>query len=83
LITGNDLRKSWTVYITVNKNASRTTPRARSLPARAIGTPRYHPRFKEEDNDKIAEFIYLCATTLTKKRRTPRLCEALCAKYPL
>ena len=50
-----------------------------------IGTPAVTTRgFKEEDMDKIAEFIYLTCTDFENKADYIRAgVQALCEKYPL
>ncbi len=86
-VTGKELEKKLDeVYITVNKNAIPNDPQSPFITSGVrIGTPAVTTRgFKEEDMDKIAEFIYLCATDYDNKVEEIRAgVEALCAKYPL
>ncbi len=86
-ITGKDLEKKLDeVYITVNKNAIPDDPQSPFVTSGIrIGTPAVTTRgFKEEDMDRIAEFIYLCASDFDNKKEEIRAgVEALCAKHPL
>ncbi|WP_101909922.1 serine hydroxymethyltransferase [Marasmitruncus massiliensis] len=86
-VTGKELEKKLDeVYITVNKNAIPNDPQSPFITSGVrIGTPAVTTRgFREEDMDKIAEFIYLCATDFDNKVEEIRAgVEALCAKYPL
>lgn len=86
-ITGKELEKKLDeVYITVNKNAIPNDPQSPFVTSGIrIGTPAVTTRgFKEEDMDRIAEFIYLCASDFDNKKEEIRAgVEKLCAKYPL
>lgn len=86
-ITGKDLEKKLDeVYITVNKNAIPNDPQSPFITSGIrIGTPAVTTRgFKEADMDKVAEFIYLCASDFDNKKDEIRAgVEALCAQYPL
>ena len=86
-ITGKDLEKKLDeVYITVNKNAIPDDPQSPFVTSGIrIGTPAVTTRgFKVEDMDRIAEFIYLCASDFDNKKEEIRAgVEALCAKHPL
>jgi len=86
-VTGKELEKKLDeVYITVNKNAIPNDPQSPFITSGVrIGTPAVTTRgFREEDMDKIAEFIYLCATDFDNKVEEIRAgVEALCSKYPL
>ncbi|MEM1485312.1 serine hydroxymethyltransferase [Oscillospiraceae bacterium PP1C4] len=86
-ITGKELEKKLDeVYITVNKNAIPNDPQSPFVTSGVrIGTPAVTSRgFVEEDMEKIAEFIYMCATDFESKADEIRAgVDALCAKYPL
>lgn len=86
-ITGKELEKKLDeVYITVNKNAIPNDPQSPFVTSGIrIGTPAVTTRgFKEEDMDRIAEFIYLCASDFDNKKEEIRAgVEKLCAKYLL
>ncbi|MBC8584416.1 serine hydroxymethyltransferase [Youxingia wuxianensis] len=86
-ITGKELEKKLDeVYITVNKNAIPNDPQSPFITSGVrIGTPAVTTRgFKEEDMDKIAEFIYLTCTDFENKADYIRAgVQALCEKYPL
>ncbi len=86
-ITGKELEKKLDeVYITVNKNAIPNDPQSPFVTSGIrIGTPAVTSRgLKEEDMEKIAEYIYLAATDFEGKADYIREgVGALCAKYPL
>ncbi|WP_066453308.1 serine hydroxymethyltransferase [Anaerotruncus rubiinfantis] len=86
-VTGKELEKKLDeVYITVNKNAIPNDPQSPFITSGVrIGTPAVTTRgFKEEDMDRIAEFIFLAATDFDQKADEIRAgVDALCAKYPL
>ncbi|MGI5965956.1 MULTISPECIES: serine hydroxymethyltransferase [Anaerotruncus] len=86
-VTGKELEKKLDeVYITVNKNAIPNDPQSPFVTSGVrIGTPAVTTRgFKEEDMDRIAEFIFLAATDFDQKADEIRAgVDALCAKYPL
>lgn len=86
-ITGKDLEKKLDeVYITVNKNAIPNDPQSPFITSGIrIGTPAVTSRgLKEEDMEKIAEYIHLAATDFDNKADEIRKgVNELCAKYPL
>ena len=86
-ITGKELEHRLDeVYITVNKNAIPNDPEKPSITSGIrVGTPAVTSRgLLTEDMDKIAEFMYLCATDFENKADAIRegVCE-ICKKYPL
>lgn len=86
-ITGKELeRRLDEVYITVNKNAIPNDPEKPFVTSGVrIGTPAVTSRgMKEEDMEKIAEYIYLTASDFDNKADSIREgVNTLCAKYPL
>ncbi|MFO7160524.1 MAG: serine hydroxymethyltransferase [[Clostridium] cellulosi] len=86
-ITGKELeRRLDEVYITVNKNAIPNDPEKPFVTSGIrVGTPAVTSRgMKEEDMEKIAEFIYQAASDFDNKVDSIRKgVKELCAKYPL
>ena len=86
-ITGKELEHRLDeVYITVNKNAIHNDPEKPFVTSGIrIGTPAVTTRgLGVEDMEKIAEYIYLCATDFENKADEIREgVNAICAKYPL
>ena len=86
-ITGKELEHRLDeVYITVNKNAIPNDPEKPSITSGIrVGTPAVTSRgLLTEDMDKIAEFMYLCATDFENKADSIREgVNAICKKYPL
>ncbi|MEG6571089.1 serine hydroxymethyltransferase [[Clostridium] cellulosi] len=86
-ITGKELeRRLDEVYITVNKNAIPNDPEKPFVTSGIrVGTPAVTSRgMKEEDMEKIAEFIYQAASDFDNKVDSIRQgVKELCAKYPL
>ena len=86
-ITGKELEKKLDeVYITVNKNAIPNDPESTFVTSGIrIGTPAVTTRgFKEDDMEKIAEYIYLVCTDFDAKADYIRKgVTELCEKYPL
>ncbi|MBP1561597.1 MAG: serine hydroxymethyltransferase [Oscillospiraceae bacterium] len=86
-ITGKELEHRLDeVYITVNKNAIHNDPEKPFVTSGVrIGTPAVTTRgLGVEEMDKIAEYIYLCATDFENKADEIRAgVNAICAKYPL
>ncbi len=86
-ITGKELEKKLDeVYITVNKNAIPNDPQSTFVTSGIrIGTPAVTTRgFKEDDMEKIAEYIYLACTDFDAKADYIREgVTQLCKKYPL
>ncbi|MCI5569403.1 MAG: serine hydroxymethyltransferase [Candidatus Alectryocaccobium sp.] len=86
-ITGKELEKKLDeVYITVNKNAIPNDPESTFVTSGIrIGTPAVTTRgFKEDDMEKIAEYIYLACTDFDAKADYIRKgVTELCEKYPL
>ncbi|MCR5485256.1 MAG: serine hydroxymethyltransferase [Clostridiales bacterium] len=86
-ITGKELEHRLDeVYITANKNAVPNDPEKPFVTSGLrLGTPAVTTRgLVEEDLDKVAEFIYICATDF--ENNADRLREevtAICKKYPL
>lgn len=74
------------VYITVNKNAIPNDPESPNVTSGIrVGTPAVTSRgLVTEDMEKIAEFMYLCATDFENKADAIREgVNAICKKYPL
>ena len=74
------------VYITVNKNAIHNDPEKPFVTSGIrIGTPAVTTRgLGVEEMEKIAEYIYLCATDFENKADEIRAgVNAICEKYPL
>lgn len=86
-ITGKELEHRLDeVYITVNKNAIPNDPEKPSITSGIrVGTPAVTSRgLVTEDMEKIAEFMYLCATDFENKADAIREgVNAICKKYPL
>ncbi|MBP1549342.1 MAG: serine hydroxymethyltransferase [Oscillospiraceae bacterium] len=86
-ITGKELEHRLDeVYITVNKNAIHNDPEKPFVTSGIrIGTPAVTTRgLGVEEMDKIAEYIYLCATDFENKADEIRAgVNEICAKYPL
>ena len=86
-ITGKELKHRLDeVYITVNKNAIPNDPEKPSITSGIrVGTPAVTSRgLVTEDMEKIAEFMYLCATDFENKANAIREgVSAICNKYPL
>lgn len=86
-VTGKELEKRLDeVYITVNKNAIPNDPEKPFVTSGVrIGTPAVTSRgMKEDDMEKIAEFIYEAASDFDAKADSIRDgVNTLCAKYPL
>ncbi|MBR3680213.1 MAG: serine hydroxymethyltransferase [Oscillospiraceae bacterium] len=86
-ITGKELEHRLDeVYITVNKNAIPNDPEKPSITSGIrVGTPAVTSRgLVTEDMEKIAEFMYLCATDFENKANAIREgVSAICNKYPL
>lgn len=86
-ITGKELEKRLDeVYITANKNAIPNDPEKPFVTSGVrIGTAAVTSRgLNEEDMDKIAEYIYLCATDFEANADAIRAgVDAICKKYPL
>ena len=86
-ITGKELEKKLDeVYITVNKNAIPNDPQSTFVTSGIrIGTPAVTTRgFKEDDMEKIAEYIYLACTDFDAKADYIREgVTELCKKHPL
>lgn len=86
-ITGKELEKKLDeVYITVNKNAIPNDPQSTFVTSGIrIGTPAVTTRgFKEDDMEKIAEYIYLACTDFDAKADYIREgVTQLCKKHPL
>lgn len=86
-ITGKELEKRLDdVYITVNKNAIHNDPEKPFVTSGIrIGTPAVTTRgLGVEEMDKIAEYIYLCATDFENSADAIRAgVTEICNKYPL
>ncbi|MBQ8927546.1 MAG: serine hydroxymethyltransferase [Oscillospiraceae bacterium] len=86
-ITGKELEHRLDeVYITVNKNAIHNDPEKPFVTSGIrIGTPAVTTRgLGVEEMDKIAEYIYLCATDFENKADEIRAgVNAICEKFPL
>ena len=86
-ITGKEFEKKLDeVYITVNKNAIPNDPQSPFITRGVrIGTPAVTTRgLKEEDMEKIAEFMYLTATDFEANADKIRAgVTEICTKYPL
>ncbi len=86
-ITGKELEHRLDeVYITVNKNAIHNDPEKPFVTSGIrIGTPAVTTRgLGVEEMEKIAEYIYLCATDFENKANEIRAgVTAICEKYPL
>lgn len=86
-ITGKELEKRLDdVYITVNKNAIHNDPEKPFVTSGIrIGTPAVTTRgLGVEDMEKIAEYIYLCATDFENSADAIRAgVTEICNKYPL
>lgn len=86
-ITGKELeRRLDEVYITVNKNAIHNDPEKPFVTSGIrIGTPAVTTRgLGVEEMEKIAEYIYLCATDFENKADEIRAgVTEICNKYPL
>ena len=86
-ITGKEMEHRLDeVYITVNKNAIHNDPEKKFITSGIrIGTPAVTTRgLGVEEMDKIAEYIYLCATDFENKADEIRAgVNEICAKYPL
>ena len=86
-ITGKELEHRLDeVYITVNKNAIHNDPEKPFVTSGIrIGTPAVTTRgLGVEEMEKIAEYIYLCATDFENKADEIRKgVTAICEKYPL
>ncbi|MBO5227072.1 MAG: serine hydroxymethyltransferase [Ruminococcus sp.] len=86
-ITGKELeRRLDEVYITVNKNAIHNDPEKPFVTSGIrIGTPAVTTRgLGTEEMDKIAEYIYLCATDFENSADAIRAgVTEICNKYPL
>ncbi len=86
-ITGKELEHRLDeVYITVNKNAIPNDPEKPSITSGIrVGTPAVTSRgLVTEDMEKIAEFMYLCATDFENKADAIRAgVNEICKKYPL
>lgn len=86
-ITGKELEHRLDeVYITVNKNAIHNDPEKPFVTSGIrIGTPAVTTRgFGVEEMEKIAEYIYLCATDFENKADEIRAgVNAICEKFPL
>lgn len=86
-ITGKELEHRLDeVYITVNKNAIHNDPEKPFVTSGIrIGTPAVTTRgLGIEEMDKIAEYIYLCATDFENKADEIRAgVTEICNKYPL
>lgn len=86
-ITGKELEHRLDeVYITANKNAIPNDPEKPFVTSGIrLGTAAVTSRgLNTEDMDKIAEFIYLCATDFenSKEKIKEGVCE-ICSRYPL
>ncbi len=86
-ITGKELEHRLDeVYITANKNAVPNDPEKPFVTSGVrLGTAAVTSRgLNAEDMDKIAEFIYLCATDFenSKEKIKEGVCE-ICSRYPL
>lgn len=86
-ITGKELeRRLDDVYITVNKNAIHNDPEKPFVTSGVrIGTPAVTTRgLGVEEMEKIAEYIYLCATDFDNKANEIRAgVNEICEKFPL
>ncbi|MCD8188397.1 MAG: serine hydroxymethyltransferase [Ruminococcus sp.] len=86
-ITGKELEHRLDeVYITVNKNAIHNDPEKPFVTSGIrIGTPAVTTRgLGVEEMEKIAEYIYLCATDFENKADEIRASVTeICSKYPL
>lgn len=86
-ITGKELEHRLDeVYITVNKNAIHNDPEKPFVTSGIrIGTPAITTRgLGVEEMEKIAEYIYLCATDFENKADEIRAgVNAICEKFPL
>ena len=86
-ITGKELEHRLDeVYITVNKNAIHKDPEKKFVTSGIrIGTPAVTTRgLGVEEMDKIAEYIYLCATDFENKAEEIRAgVTEICNKFPL
>ncbi len=86
-ITGKELEKRLDeVYITANKNAIPNDPEKPFVTSGIrLGTAAVTSRgLNEEDMDKIAEFIYLCATDFENSAEKIKLgVEEICKRYPI
>ncbi len=86
-ITGKELeRRLDEVYITANKNAIPNDPEKPFVTSGVrLGTAAVTSRgLNEEDMDKIAEFIYLCATDFENSaEKIKQGVEEICKRYPI
>lgn len=86
-ITGKELeRRLDDVYITVNKNAIHNDPEKPFVTSGVrIGTPAVTTRgLGVEEMEKVAEYIYLCATDFDNKADEIRAgVNEICEKFPL
>ena len=86
-ITGKEMEERLDkVFITVNKNAIPNDPEKPAITSGIrVGTPAVTSRgLVTEDMEKIAEFMYLCATDFDAKQDLIREgVNAICAKNPL
>ena len=86
-ITGKELEKRLDeVYITANKNAIPNDPEKPFVTSGIrLGTAAVTSRgLNEEDMDKIAEFIYLCATDFKNSaEKIKQGVEEICKRYPI
>ncbi len=86
-ITGKELEKRLDeVYITANKNAIPNDPEKPFVTSGIrLGTAAVTSRgLNEEDMDKIAEFIYLCATDFENSaEKIKQGVEEICKRYPI
>ncbi len=86
-ITGKELeRRLDEVYITANKNAIPNDPEKPFVTSGIrLGTAAVTSRgLNEEDMDKIAEFIYLCATDFENSaEKIKQGVEEICKRYPI
>lgn len=86
-LTGKEFEKRLDeVYITVNKNAIPNDPQSPFVTSGIrVGTPAVTTRgLKEDDMEKIAEFMYMAATDFEANADKIRAgVNAICEKYPL
>ena len=86
-ITGKEMEKRLDeVHITVNKNAIPNDPEKPFVTSGIrLGTAAVTSRgLNEEDMDKIAEFIYLCATDFENSaEKIKQGVEEICKRYPI
>ena len=86
-ITGKEFEARLdSVYITVNKNAIPNDPEKPFVTSGIrLGTAAVTSRgLNEEDMDKIAEFIYLCATDFENSaEKIKQGVEEICKRYPI